>query len=201
MQVRKYARTLRMRNAYIFLAPIVSNVYANKTEANKISSYGYLPEYQLQPHIYPHQGISPKHRFGVESQHRHVRFRACFASSNTHQFSIGYSQRLLLSLYQCIWQEVKSLGFQQWYQGDSELRHAICKTAAIAFVPVHFVYVAWDGVAQELDEIEELEDFKDYFESTWMRGQYPCIIWNFFFMMVHRPTIAWRVGTVGSSES
>ena len=49
-----------------------------------------------------------------------------------------------------------------------------------AFVPVHFVYVAWDGVVQELEENDDLEDFKDYLESTWMRGHYPCIMWNFF---------------------
>ena len=42
------------------------------------------------------------------------------------------------------------------------------------------MYVAWDGVVQELEEIDDIDDFKDYFESTWMRGQYPRTMWNFF---------------------
>ena len=56
----------------------------------------------------------------------------------------------------------------------------ICKTAAIAFVPVHFVRVAWEGVVQELEEMDNLDNFKNYFDSTWMRGQYSLPLWNYY---------------------
>ena len=51
----------------------------------------------------------------------------------------------------------------------------LCKTAAIAFVPLQFVRPAWDGIAQELDEEEGLEGFKTYFHQTWMRGSYQLV--------------------------
>ena len=54
------------------------------------------------------------------------------------------------------------------------------ENAATAFVSVHFAFVAWDGVMEELEEVDELADFKEYFQCTWMRGQYPRAMWNFY---------------------
>ena len=33
---------------------------------------------------------------------------------------------------------------------------------------------------EELEEVDELADFKEYFQCTWMRGQYPRAMWNFY---------------------
>ena len=82
--------------------------------------------------------------------------------------------------WQCIWRKIQALGLQQQYQNDAELRKMLCKTAAIAFVPVHFVRVAWEAVAQELEDMDNLDGFKTYFDSTWMRGQFSLPLWNYY---------------------
>ena len=81
---------------------------------------------------------------------------------------------------QAIWRKIQALGLQQQYAEDASLREMICKTAAIAFVPLQFVRPAWDGIAQELDEEEGLEGFKTYFHQTWMRGSYQLVLWNYY---------------------
>ena len=79
---------------------------------------------------------------------------------------------------QAMWRKVQALGRQQQYNEDTEFRQLICKTAAIAFVPLQFVRPAWDGIKDELDTIDE--DFCEYFRKTWMRGQFPLAMWNYF---------------------
>ena len=58
---------------------------------------------------------------------------------------------------QAIWRKIQALGLQQQYAEDASLREMICKTAAIAFVPLQFVRPAWDGIAQELEKRRALK--------------------------------------------
>ena len=87
----------------------------------------------------------------------HVRLWGCFASTNTHPiFPSAAHKACFYHFRPSIW-KIQCLGLQQRYLSDLELRHAISKTAAIAFVLVHFVYIAWDGVVQDLEETNDPE--------------------------------------------
>ena len=40
--------------------------------------------------------------------------------------------------------------------------------------------MAWEAVAQELEDMDSLDGFKTYFDSTWMRGQFSLPLWNYY---------------------
>ena len=54
------------------------------------------------------------------------------------------------------------------------------KSAAIAFVPLNFVRVSWDGLKAEMPDDERVESFATYIDQTWMNGNFRPRMWNYY---------------------
>jgi len=50
---------------------------------------------------------------------------------------------------------------------------------AVSFVPPSFVRVAWQGLQEEAPEVDGIDDFVSYCNSTCLRGQYRIQQWNY----------------------
>ncbi len=51
---------------------------------------------------------------------------------------------------------------------------------ALAFVPPTFVRVAWRGLKDEVPTINNRDQFFEYFQGTWIDGNYPLCMWNVY---------------------
>ena len=83
---------------------------------------------------------------------------------STHHFFDNHSDYLAKYLLNHLMYQRSSLshiGFLSYRYLRIRARKEGNETAAIAF----FAFVAWDGVMEELEEIDELADFKEYFQS------------------------------------
>ena len=81
---------------------------------------------------------------------------------------------------QCLWRKVQSLGLVEEYREDDSIRCFIRKSAAIAFVPLNFVRVSWDGLKAEMPDDEQVESFAIYIDQTWMNGNFRPRMWNYY---------------------
>ena len=81
---------------------------------------------------------------------------------------------------QCLWRKVQSLGLVEEYREDDSIRCFIQKSAAIAFVPLNFVRVSWDGLKAEMPDDERVESFAIYIDQTWMNGNFRPRMWNYY---------------------
>ena len=82
---------------------------------------------------------------------------------------------------QSIWRKVQSLGFADVYRSnDPTLKQFVQKMAAIAFCPPSFVRPAWLAVQQEAPQIPQVDSLVEYFDSTWVNGQFQFQQWNYF---------------------
>ena len=78
------------------------------------------------------------------------------------------------------WRKVQNLGLQQLYKEDDEFRCFINSVIALAFVPPTFVRVAWRGLMGEAPAFGNREDFFQYFQNTWLDGNFPIRMWNVY---------------------
>ena len=81
---------------------------------------------------------------------------------------------------QCLWRKVQRLGMVEEYKEDEFIRCFIQKSAAIAFVPPNFVCVSWDGLTAEMPDNNKVQSYSDYFNETWMNGQFRPRMWNYY---------------------
>ena len=79
---------------------------------------------------------------------------------------------------QCLTRKVQTLRLQVQYINNPDVRIFIRKTAALAFVPVRYVHLAWQAVKAETPEEPGIANFARYFEQTWLVGHYPPLLWN-----------------------
>ena len=56
----------------------------------------------------------------------------------------------------------------------------IHQVIAIAFVPPAFVRLAWSGLQENSPDFDNKESFVQYFESTWIDGNFPICSWNVY---------------------
>ena len=80
----------------------------------------------------------------------------------------------------CLTRKVQTLGLRVLYINDPDVRIFIRKTAALAFVPVRYVHLAWQAVKAEAPEEPGIADFATYFEQTWLVEHYPPSLSNVF---------------------
>ena len=66
------------------------------------------------------------------------------------------------------------------YREDAGIRSFVRKTAALAFVPVRFVRLAWQAIKAEAPEHDGITEFAAYLERTWLVGNYPPVLWNVY---------------------
>ena len=86
-----------------------------------------------------------------------------------------------LSTFDFSWLEK---GTESWttatLQGRDEFRCFINSVIALAFVPPTFVRVAWRGLMGEAPAFGNREDFFQYFQNTWLDGNFPIRMWNVY---------------------
>lgn len=70
---------------------------------------------------------------------------------------------------QCLWREVRTLGFQNKYTTNDKFRMNVKKLMALAFVPVSDVTKCYAVIVDDFEDFEE-EDYPllDYFERVWV---------------------------------
>ncbi|XP_041378972.1 uncharacterized protein LOC121391384 [Gigantopelta aegis] len=61
-----------------------------------------------------------------------------------------------------------------------EFKLYIHQVIAIAFVPPAFVRLAWSGLQENSPDFDNKESFVQYFESTWIDGNFPICSWNVY---------------------
>ena len=79
----------------------------------------------------------------------------------------------------CLWRKVQSLGLVEEYIEDRSVRQFIQNSTAIDFVPSSFVWVARDGLKSEIPDDDEMKSCSEYFDQTWMNGQFRPCMWNY----------------------
>ena len=63
----------------------------------------------------------------------------------------------------------------------NKLSRFLRRTAALAFVPKRFVRLAWHGVkVSKPTHLPRIDEFVDYFESTWITGIFTLQHWNVY---------------------
>ena len=81
---------------------------------------------------------------------------------------------------QCLWRKVQKLGLAEDYREKDEIRDFIQRSAAISFVPPNFVRVAWTGVKADMPDDARVKEYVEYFDKTWMDGQFRLRMWNHY---------------------
>ena len=66
------------------------------------------------------------------------------------------------------------------YRENADHRNWFRMLLAMPFVPVPHVKDTFQFVENTALDVPRVRDFNDYFDRTWMNGQYPIEMWNFF---------------------
>ena len=77
---------------------------------------------------------------------------------------------------QALMRKLQNIGLQVAYREDSNVNWFLQRTAALAFVPVRFVRLAWQAIKVAAQQLPRIQEFIRYFEDTWLVGNYPSII-------------------------
>ena len=88
---------------------------------------------------------------------------------------------------QSINRKINTMGLQTLYRQDAGMNQFIRKTAALAFIPADLVLLGWSMVKSMAPIRHEIPEFMEYFEDTWLVGQFPPILWNVFDHDAHSP--------------
>ena len=65
------------------------------------------------------------------------------------------------------------MGLQIAYREDESIGQFFRKTAALAFVPVHLVQLAWQNIKSGPHVHMGINEFNKYFEDTSLVGPFP----------------------------
>ena len=119
---------------------------------------------------------------GLQLEPEHV--MADFEISLVQSIELQCPQASIKGCYfhfsQCLWKKVQALGLAIAYKNDPNIRDFIQKSAALAFIPLAFVRVAWSGAKAGAPQKQEIGDYISYFESTWLDGNFPPRTWNYY---------------------
>ena len=72
------------------------------------------------------------------------------------------------------------LGLAEEDKENTSIRAFVQKSAALAFVPLHFVCVAWDGLKADIPDEGRVKSYSEYFDETRMSGQFKPCLWNYY---------------------
>ena len=81
---------------------------------------------------------------------------------------------------QCLWRRIQGIGLSVSYRENADHRNWFPMLLAMPFVPVPHVKDAFQFVKNTAPDAPHVRYFNDYFDRTWMNGQYPIEMWNFF---------------------
>ena len=80
---------------------------------------------------------------------------------------------------QAIMRKIKDIGLQIQYKENTEqLKSFVRRTAALAFAPIRFVRLAWQGIKADTPELPRIDEFVMYFETTWIAGTFHTSEWE-----------------------
>ena len=74
----------------------------------------------------------------------------------------------LFHLGQCVYRKVIQLGLSDQYQQDADLRLKCKMLVSLAFIPAVDVIAAFETLAGDIPDDDDLEPLFDYFEDTWI---------------------------------
>ena len=66
------------------------------------------------------------------------------------------------------------------YRENADHRNWFRMLRAMPFVPMPHVKDVFQFVKNTAPDVPRVRDLNDYFDRTWMNGQYPIEMWNFF---------------------
>ena len=92
-------------------------------------------------------------------------------------FPLQLPKRCYFHFCRCLIQKLQTLGLQQAYQDDLNFRRLFHKTAVLVFIPLQYVWLAWQAQAAAPSSARVDENIH-YFESMWLVGNYPPTLWN-----------------------
>ena len=82
---------------------------------------------------------------------------------------------------QALMRKIQEIGLQIQYQNNTDgLKSFVRKIAALSFVPVRFVRLAWQGIKAIIPQVPRIEDFISYFETYWLVGMFHLPEWNVY---------------------
>ena len=81
---------------------------------------------------------------------------------------------------QCLWWRIQGIGLSVSYRENADHRNWFRMLLPMPFVPVPHVKDVFQFIKNTAPDVPRVRDFNDYFDRTWMNGQYPIEMWNFF---------------------
>ena len=96
------------------------------------------------------------------------------------QFPGATSKGCFFHFSQAVWQRVQQLGLQQAYRTDPSMSKFVSKIVALSFCPVRFVRVSWIAIKANAPLLTNVDDLCEYFENTWLNGDFPLRSWNHY---------------------
>ena len=88
---------------------------------------------------------------------------------------------------QALNRKISTLGLQVAYREDQAVSSFVRQTVALAFVPLRFVRLAWQGIKMTSPNIPNIDDFITYFEETWLVGNFTPSLSNVYYMDTSSP--------------
>ena len=156
-----------------------------------INAFRHGQQFPLVYGLLPSKSRESYNRFFMAVKEEAMDRDVVFAPSEVMtDYELGLVQSLALSFpgaairgchfhfAQCLWRKVQRIGLVEEYKENPDFRDFIQRSAALAFVPVNFVRVAWMGVKAQMPDDPRLMEYADYFDTTWMDGQFKLPMWN-----------------------
>ncbi len=135
--------------------PLVYCLLPNKTQATYVKTFELMKDKAVS------LSVDPEIVLGDFEQAIKQAVDLCFLSAEFRGCYFHFSQALM--------RKFQAVGLQQVYRSDEEACRFLIRTAALAFVPVRFVRLAWQGVkASKPTHLPRIDEFVDYFQSTWI---------------------------------
>ena len=69
---------------------------------------------------------------------------------------------------QALMRKFQNIGLQVAYREDANVNRFLRRTAALAFVPIRFVRLAWQAIKVAAPQLPRIQEFIWYFEDTWL---------------------------------
>ncbi len=135
--------------------PLVYALLPNKSRATYARAFELVKQkaQSLQVSLQPRITLSDFElaiKQAVELSFPTTEFRGCY-----YHFS------------QALMRKFQNLGLQVDYRQDEDANRFLRRTAALAFVPVRFVRLAWQAIEAAAPPLPRIQEFVQYFEDTW----------------------------------
>ena len=81
---------------------------------------------------------------------------------------------------QCIWRRVQQSHLITSFRDDDVVRSLVRRLMAVAFLPIVAIRPSFVSLQQEAETLNNANcnELLDYFQGTWLNGQFPLQLWN-----------------------